>query len=81
MRVVLSDRAIEALKDAPPAVTRAFYKQLRFLADNSFTSRADVLNTKLQCGRLDKLIASSFSVFQRGDASIKIQKPIFYFVL
>ena len=34
MRVVLSDRAIEALKDAPPAVARAFYKQLRFLADN-----------------------------------------------
>jgi mRNA interferase RelE/StbE len=34
MRVVLSDRAIEALKDAPPNVKRAFEKQLRFLAAN-----------------------------------------------
>ncbi len=34
MKVVLSDRAIEALKDAPAAVERAFYKQLRFLEDN-----------------------------------------------
>jgi mRNA-degrading endonuclease RelE of RelBE toxin-antitoxin system len=34
MRVVLSDRAIEALKDAPMNVRRAFNKQLRFLAAN-----------------------------------------------
>ncbi|MDP8981084.1 MAG: hypothetical protein M3O35_10885 [Acidobacteriota bacterium] len=34
MRVVFSDRAIEALKDAPAAVQRAFYKQLRFLQSN-----------------------------------------------
>ena len=34
MKVVLTDRAIEALKDAPSAVQRAFDKQLRFLADN-----------------------------------------------
>jgi len=34
MRVVLSDRAIEALKDAPRNVQRAFEKQLRFLAGN-----------------------------------------------
>ena len=34
MRVVLSDRAIESLKDAPPNVRRAFEKQLRFLVFN-----------------------------------------------
>lgn len=34
MRVVLSDRAIESLKDAPRNVQRAFDKQLRFLAGN-----------------------------------------------
>ena len=34
MRVVLSDRAIEALKDAPLKVRRAFNKQLRFLVSN-----------------------------------------------
>jgi hypothetical protein len=34
VKVVLSDRAIEALKDAPVAVERAFYKQLRFLEGN-----------------------------------------------
>ncbi len=32
MKIVLSDRAIESLKDAPPSVRRAFDKQLRFLA-------------------------------------------------
>ena len=34
MKVVLTDRAIEALKDAPSTVQRAFDKQLRFLAYN-----------------------------------------------
>jgi mRNA-degrading endonuclease RelE of RelBE toxin-antitoxin system len=34
MKVVLSDRAIESLKDAPVSVHRAFEKQLRFLVDN-----------------------------------------------
>ena len=34
MKVVLSDRAIESLKDAPVSVRRAFEKQLRFLMDN-----------------------------------------------
>ena len=34
MKVVLSDRAIESLKDAPVSVRRAFEKQLRFLGDN-----------------------------------------------
>lgn len=34
MKVLLSDRAIEALKDAPTAVRRAFYKQIRFLSEN-----------------------------------------------
>jgi len=34
MRVVLSDRAIQSLKDAPFSVRRAFEKQLRFLLDN-----------------------------------------------
>jgi mRNA-degrading endonuclease RelE of RelBE toxin-antitoxin system len=34
VNVVASDRAIESLKDAPAAVERAFYKQLRFLEDN-----------------------------------------------
>jgi hypothetical protein len=34
MEIVLSDRAIAALTEAPPAVVRAFEKQLRFLAGN-----------------------------------------------
>lgn len=34
MKVVLSDRAIEALKDAGPNVRRAFEKQLRLLCNN-----------------------------------------------
>jgi plasmid maintenance system killer protein len=34
MSVVLSDRVVEALKDAPLSVRRAFNKQLRFLAGN-----------------------------------------------
>jgi mRNA interferase RelE/StbE len=34
MKVVLSDRAIEALKKAVPAVRRAFEKQLRLLENN-----------------------------------------------
>ena len=34
MQIVLSDRAIESLKDAPSNVQRAFEKQLRFLASN-----------------------------------------------
>ena len=34
MEIVFSDRAIEALGDAPPNVRRAFEKQLRFLAGN-----------------------------------------------
>jgi mRNA-degrading endonuclease RelE of RelBE toxin-antitoxin system len=34
MKIALSDRVIEALKDAPPHVRRAFQKQLRFLAAN-----------------------------------------------
>jgi len=34
MKVVLSDRAVEALKDAPAPVRRAFNKQLQFLLHN-----------------------------------------------
>lgn len=34
MKIVLSDRAVESLSDAPPNVRRAFEKQLRFLASN-----------------------------------------------
>ena len=34
MKVVLSDRAIESLMDAPDNVQRAFDKQLRFLVNN-----------------------------------------------
>jgi mRNA-degrading endonuclease RelE of RelBE toxin-antitoxin system len=34
MKVVLSNRAIESLEDAPPKVRRAFEKQLRFLVGN-----------------------------------------------
>ncbi len=34
MKVVLSDRAIESLQDAPVRVRRAFEKQLRFLLTN-----------------------------------------------
>ena len=34
MKIVLSDRAIESLKDAPSNIQRAFEKQLRLLATN-----------------------------------------------
>ncbi|HEY3825888.1 MAG TPA: hypothetical protein VGL82_15090 [Bryobacteraceae bacterium] len=34
MKVVLSDRAIDSLKDAPIPVRRAFAKQLGFLVKN-----------------------------------------------
>ena len=34
MKVVLSDQVVEALKDAPVPIRRAFEKQVRFLADN-----------------------------------------------
>ncbi len=34
MKVVLSDRAIQSLQDAPVSVRRAFEKQLRFLLAN-----------------------------------------------
>jgi mRNA-degrading endonuclease RelE of RelBE toxin-antitoxin system len=34
MKVVLSERAIESLQDAPVSVRRAFEKQLRFLVNN-----------------------------------------------
>jgi mRNA-degrading endonuclease RelE of RelBE toxin-antitoxin system len=34
MQILLSDRAIESLRHAPPNVRRAFEKQLRFLASN-----------------------------------------------
>jgi mRNA-degrading endonuclease RelE of RelBE toxin-antitoxin system len=34
MHIVLSERAIESLRDAPAHVRRAFEKQLRFLAAN-----------------------------------------------
>jgi mRNA interferase RelE/StbE len=34
MKVVLSDRAIDSLCEAPPDVRRAFEKQLRFLVGN-----------------------------------------------
>ena len=34
MRVILSDRTVESLKDAPRNVQRAFDKQLGFLVDN-----------------------------------------------
>ena len=34
MTIVLSDRAADAIADAPPAVQKAFYKQLTFLAGN-----------------------------------------------
>jgi hypothetical protein len=34
MTVVLSDRALTAIADAPVAVRKAFHKQLRFLEQN-----------------------------------------------
>lgn len=34
MKVILSDRTVESLKDAPGNVQRAFDKQLGFLVDN-----------------------------------------------
>jgi len=47
MRVVLSDRAIEALKDAPVNVRRAFSKQLRFLT-------ADLQHPSLHAKKYDE---------------------------
>jgi mRNA-degrading endonuclease RelE of RelBE toxin-antitoxin system len=47
MKVVLSDRAIESLKDAPVSVRRAFEKQLRYLMDN-------LLHPSLQAKKYDK---------------------------
>lgn len=34
MTIILSDRAANAIADAPAQVRKAFYKQLRFLADD-----------------------------------------------
>ena len=34
MRVVLSEKAVDSVKNAPRAVQRAFAKQLGYLADN-----------------------------------------------
>jgi mRNA-degrading endonuclease RelE of RelBE toxin-antitoxin system len=34
MRIDFTDRVLDALEDAPPAVHKAFRKQLRFLAEN-----------------------------------------------
>ncbi|OFW41656.1 MAG: hypothetical protein A3J28_17000 [Acidobacteria bacterium RIFCSPLOWO2_12_FULL_60_22] len=34
MKIVLSNRAIDALTNSPPSTQRAFEKQLRFLAHN-----------------------------------------------
>jgi hypothetical protein len=34
MEIVLSDRAIDSLEEAPPHIRRAFQKQLRLLSAN-----------------------------------------------
>jgi mRNA-degrading endonuclease RelE of RelBE toxin-antitoxin system len=34
MKIDFTDRVLDALEDAPPAVRKAFRKQLRFLAVN-----------------------------------------------
>ena len=34
MKIDFTDRVVEALHDAPPAVRKAFHKQLIFLVDN-----------------------------------------------
>jgi mRNA-degrading endonuclease RelE of RelBE toxin-antitoxin system len=34
MKIAFSDRAVESLNDAPPAVRTAFSKQIRFLVGN-----------------------------------------------
>lgn len=34
MKIAYAKRALDALEDAPTAVRKAFFKQLRFLADN-----------------------------------------------
>lgn len=36
MKIILSDQAIDSLKDAPLAVQKAFDKQLKFLANNLY---------------------------------------------
>jgi hypothetical protein len=45
MKVVLSERAIESLQDAPVSVRRAFEKQLRFLVNNLCIRRFTPKNT------------------------------------
>ena len=47
MKVVLTDRAVEALKDAPTTVQRAFDKQLRFL-------EADLLHPSLRAKKFSE---------------------------
>jgi len=47
MKVVLSDRAIESLSDAPPNVRRAFEKHLRF-------SVGDVPHPSLHANKYDE---------------------------
>ncbi len=34
MKVVLSDAALDSLADAPPAVRKAFFKQIKFLGED-----------------------------------------------
>lgn len=57
MNVRLSERAVEALADAPPAVQRAFLKQIRFLVRNllhpSLHAKKYTVGRDLWQGRVD----------------------------
>jgi plasmid maintenance system killer protein len=47
MRIAYSDRALDALENAPAAVRKAMYKQVRFLA-------ADLRHPSLQAKKYDE---------------------------
>ena len=77
MKVVLSDRAIEALQDAPPNVRRSFEKQLRFLTQNllhpSLHAKKNDVTHDLWQARVNKSWRFYFSIV---DDTYRIEKII-----
>ena len=47
MRIAYAERLLDSLEDSPPAVKKAFFKQLRFLAD-------DLRHSSLQAKKYDE---------------------------
>ena len=70
MRVVLSNRAIEALTDAPLSIQRAFEKQLRFLALN-------LLHPSLHAKNLSYTLRESSRKNCRSRRAARISSPSF----